>query len=90
MSEKEILRSKDFAQMSAAEIEEARKLIRALVMPDDRRRTRRFAPSMRRLRIDPRRSFRRSLQPGGAIDLEFRAPSSARPRSSRSATFPAR
>jgi len=42
-------------------------------MPEDRRRTRRFAPALRRLRIDARRSFRRSLQPGGAIDLEFRA-----------------
>jgi len=72
MSEKEILRSKDFAQMSAAEIEEARNLIRALVMPDDRRRTRRFAPSSQRVRIDARRSFRRSLQPGGPIDLKFR------------------
>ena len=72
VSEKEILRSKDFAQMSAAEIEEARRLIKALVMPDDARRTRRFAPSPRRARIDARRSFRRSLQPGGAIDLEFR------------------
>ncbi|MBV8442487.1 MAG: VWA domain-containing protein, partial [Hyphomicrobiales bacterium] len=73
MSDKEILRAKDFAQMSAAEIDEARKLIRTLVMPEDRRRTRRFAPSARRIRIDARRSFRRSLQPGGAIDLEFRA-----------------
>jgi uncharacterized protein len=74
MSEKEILRSKDFAQMSAAEIEEARKLIRALVMPDDRRRTRRFAPGHRQFRIDARRSFRRSLQPGGTIDIKFRSP----------------
>ena len=74
MSEKEILRSKDFAQMSAAEIEEARKLIRTLVMPEDRRRTRRFAPGPGQFRIDARRSFRRSLQPGGAIDLKFRSP----------------
>jgi len=74
MSDKEIQRSKDFAQMSAAEIEEARKLIKALVMPEDRRRTRRYAPSAARLeRIDARKSFRRSLQPGGKIDLEFRA-----------------
>ena len=72
VSEKEILRSKDFAQMSAAEIEEARRLIKALVMPDDSRRTRRFAPSPQRVRIDARRSFRRSLQPGGLIDLKFR------------------
>jgi uncharacterized protein with von Willebrand factor type A (vWA) domain len=73
MSEKEVLRTKDFAQMSAAEIEATRKLIKSLVMPEDRRRTRRFAPSRRRIRIDARRSFRHSLQPGGAIDLEFRA-----------------
>ena len=74
MSGAEILRSKDFAQMSAGEIEAARKAIKRLVMPVDRRRTRRFAPGGRRVRIDARRSFRRSLQPGGVIDLEFRSP----------------
>jgi uncharacterized protein len=74
MSGAEILRSKDFAQMSADEIEQARKAIKRLVMPEDRRRTRRFAPGRQRFRIDARRSFRRSLQPGGLIDLEFRAP----------------
>ncbi len=74
MSGAEILRSKDFAQMSADEIEEARKAIKRLVMPEDWRRTRRFAPGGGRARIDARRSFRRSLQPGGVIDLEFRSP----------------
>jgi hypothetical protein len=74
MSDQEILRAKDFAQMTAAEIDEARKRIRALTMPDDRRRTRRFGPTAERLRIDPRRSFRRSLLPGGAINLTYRAP----------------
>jgi uncharacterized protein len=74
MSGAEILRSKDFAQMTAAEIEEARKAISKLAMPDDKRRTRRFAPGGRPARIDARRSFRRSLQPGGVIDLEFRSP----------------
>jgi uncharacterized protein len=74
MSGAEILRSKDFAQMTAAEIEEARKAINRLAMPDDKRRTRRFAPGGRPARIDARRSFRRSLQPGGVIDLEFRSP----------------
>jgi uncharacterized protein len=72
VSEREILRTKDFAQMSAAEIDKARMAIRALVMPEDRRATRRFAPAWRPGRVDARRSFRRSLQPGGAIDLEFR------------------
>jgi uncharacterized protein with von Willebrand factor type A (vWA) domain len=74
VSEQEILRAKDFAQMSAAEIDRARKLIRALVMPDDRRKLRRLVATSRRLRIDPRRSFRRSLQPGGPIALAYRAP----------------
>jgi uncharacterized protein len=73
MSGAEILRRKDFAQMSAAEIEEARKAISRLAMPEDERRTRRFAPGGRPARIDARRSFRRSLQPGGVIDLEFRS-----------------
>jgi uncharacterized protein with von Willebrand factor type A (vWA) domain len=70
----EILRSKDFAQMTAAEIEEARKAIKRLAIPEDKRRTRRFAPGGRPPRIDARRSFRRSLQPGGVIDLDFRSP----------------
>jgi hypothetical protein len=74
VSDQEILRAKDFAQMSAAEIEEARKLIRAMVMPHDRRRVRRFVATSQRARIDPRRSFRRSLQPGGAISLAYREP----------------
>lgn len=74
VSDQEILRAKDFAQMSAAEIEDARKLIRAMVMPDDRRRVRRFVTTSQRIRIDPRRSFRRSLQTGGAIGLAYRAP----------------
>ena len=74
VSDREILRAKDFAQMSAAEIESARKLIRAMVMPDDRRRLRRLQPSGAGGRIDPRRSFRRSLQPGGPIAMAFRAP----------------
>ena len=74
VSDQEILRAKDFAQMTAAEIDHARKLIKAMVMPDDRRRIRRFAPTAQRLRIDPRRSFRRSLLPGGAIGLAYRAP----------------
>ena len=91
VSDQEILRAKDFAQMSAAEIEEARKLIRAMVMPDDRRRVRRFVSTSQRIRIDPRRSFRRSLQPGGAISLAYRERRGAsRRRSSRFATSPAR
>src|SRR5579864_688380 len=74
MSAAEILRRQDFAQMTAVEIEDARRAIKRLVMPEDARRTRRFAPRGRPARIDARRSFRRSLEPGGPIDLEFRSP----------------
>src|SRR5579863_6158158 len=71
MSAAEILQTRDFAQMSAAEIALARALIAKLVMPDDRRRTRRYTPDRSGARVDPRRSFRGSLK--GIIDLEFRA-----------------
>jgi uncharacterized protein len=73
MSDREVLKLKDFAQMSAEEIAKAKRLIAELRLPDDEVRTRRFLPSARG-RIDPRRTFRRSLRAGGAtIDLAFRA-----------------
>ena len=71
MSAAEILQNRDFAQMNAAEIALARKLIAKLVMPNDRRPTRRYTPDRGGRRVDPRRSFRGSLR--GVIDLEFRA-----------------
>ncbi len=74
MSAEETLRAKDFAQMSAAEIAEAKARIARFRLPDDRLRTRRFIADPAGARIDPRRSFRRSLRGGGAIiDLTFRA-----------------
>ena len=72
-SDREVLKAKDFAQMSADEIAKAKRLIAELRLPDDQVRTRRFLPNPRG-RIDPRRTFRRSLRAGGAvIDLAFRA-----------------
>jgi len=79
MSPDEILQGKDFAQMSAAEIAQAKALIARLKLPEDRARTRRFAPDGRGARVDPRRSFRRSLRGGGAIDLTFRSAVERRP-----------
>ena len=79
MSASEILQSKDFAQMSAAEILEAQALISRLVLPNDRKPTRRFKPDASGARVDMRRSFRRSLRGGGLIDLTFRAPIEKRP-----------
>jgi hypothetical protein len=73
VSDRETLKSRDFAQMSAAEIARAKQLIAALRLPDDTVPTRRFEAAHRGLRIDPRRTFRRSLRAGGgAIDLAFR------------------
>ena len=80
MSEAEILQAKDFAQMTAAEIAHARELIARLTLPDDAVKTRRHFASAHGRRIDPRRSFRRTLRDGGAIiDLAFRAPALRHP-----------
>lgn len=73
ISDAEILRRKDFAQMSAAELEDARRLISALRLPDDAVTTRRFAPSSRG-RIDLARTLRASVRSGGdLIELRFKA-----------------
>jgi uncharacterized protein with von Willebrand factor type A (vWA) domain len=73
VSDREMLKSRDFAQMSAAEIARAKKLIADLRLPDDLVATRRFEAAARGARIDPRRTFRRSLRGGGgSIELAFR------------------
>jgi uncharacterized protein with von Willebrand factor type A (vWA) domain len=75
MSEAEVLRGKDFAQMTAAEIARAEAAIARLVLPQDRRATRRLAPDPRGRLIDARASFRRSLRAGGAgMEILRRAP----------------
>jgi uncharacterized protein with von Willebrand factor type A (vWA) domain len=75
MSAEEVLRKKDFAQMSAAEIAQAKDLVARLRLPDDEILTRRLKSDPKGLRIDLRRTFRRSLRSGGAfIDLARRAP----------------
>jgi uncharacterized protein len=74
VSASEILKSRDFAQMSADEINQAKRAIARLRLPDDTVATRRFIPVARGHRIDARRTFRRSLRAGGAIiDLAFKA-----------------
>jgi uncharacterized protein with von Willebrand factor type A (vWA) domain len=79
VSDLEVLRHKDFAQMSAAELEAARRLIAGLKMPDDEAVTRRFAPSPRG-RIDLARTLRASVRSGGdLIELRFRAPKVRKP-----------
>jgi uncharacterized protein len=72
VSDREVLQKKDFAQMSAAEIEAAKAAIRELVLPLDEIRTRRFRGDPRGHLIDLRRTLRASLKAGGAlIDLKY-------------------
>jgi len=67
MSEREVLRSKDFEQMSAAEFAEAARLVRTLVLPEDEVRTRRTRPLARGRKLDPRGTLRRTLRTGGDV-----------------------
>ncbi|MEW6630855.1 MAG: VWA domain-containing protein [Pseudomonadota bacterium] len=70
----EILRGKDFAQMDAAELGEARKAIAKLRMPFDMVSTRRFKPDAQGRRIDPRAMMRGAARTGGALILpKFRS-----------------
>lgn len=79
ISDDEILRRKDFAQMSSAEVEGARRLISAMKMPHDEVTTRRFAPSPRG-RIDLARTLRASVRSGGdLIELRFKKPREKKP-----------
>jgi uncharacterized protein with von Willebrand factor type A (vWA) domain len=68
-SQAERLWRRDFAQMSAAEIDDARRQVARLRLPQDRIPTRRFSPSAERNRFDPRRTLRMSLRNGGELIL---------------------
>lgn len=65
----EVLRGKDFAQMTADEIAAARKAIEAMDLPFDEVRTRRFRTDPRGGRIDPRAMMRGALRTGGTLIL---------------------
>ena len=79
-SDEEVLRKKDFAQMSAAEIAAAKEAIERLALSLHQVKTRRLAPDRRGHRIDLRRTLRASLQGGGAlIDLKRRGPATRMP-----------
>jgi len=72
VSDREVLQKKDFAQMSAAEIAQAKDAIKRLVLQLDEVKTRRLAPSRRGHIIDMRRTLRASMKAGGAlIDLKY-------------------
>jgi uncharacterized protein with von Willebrand factor type A (vWA) domain len=65
----EVLRGKDFAQMNAAEMAEARKAIAAMKLPFDRVATRRFRPDPSGARIDQRAMMRQAMRTGGELIL---------------------
>jgi uncharacterized protein with von Willebrand factor type A (vWA) domain len=67
MSEQERLQQMDFEAMGAAEIAEAKREIRRLVLPLDLRRTRRLRPDQNGPVTDLRRTIRTSLRQGGEI-----------------------
>lgn len=69
LSGKEILRSKDFAQMTAAELREAKAEIARLKLPFDEVATRRFRPDPHGARIDPRAMMRSAMRTGGDLML---------------------
>ena len=80
VSDQEVLRRKDFAQMSAAEIALAKDAIRRMVLPLDETRRRRLVPDRHGHVIDIRRTFRSSMKAGGAlIDLKYRGPGTRLP-----------
>jgi uncharacterized protein with von Willebrand factor type A (vWA) domain len=68
----EVLRRKDFEQMSAAELAEAKAAISRLRLPLDEARIRRTRPSARGRLVDMRATLRASLRNGGIIPLRRR------------------
>ena len=74
-SDREALRTKDFEQMSAAELAEAERAVSALHLPLRDLPTRRLVSDPRGGRVDPRASLRAALRTGpDAIPLRWRSP----------------
>jgi uncharacterized protein len=74
VSEREILRTKDFAQMNAAELTQAKRAIAGMILPFDEVRTRRRMPDPRGRRIDPRATMQAAMRNGGLLLPRFSAP----------------
>lgn len=75
----EVLRRKDFEQMTAAELAEAKAAIARLRLPLDEARSRRTEPSPRGRLVDMRATLRASLRAGGIIPLKRRTHRRHRP-----------
>jgi len=79
-SDREQLRTKDFEQMSAAEVREAEAAIARLRLPLGEVPTRRLSPDRRGRRLDPRATLRATLRAGpGGLELRWRSPASRPP-----------
>lgn len=75
----EVLKAKDFAQMSAAELALAKREITRLRLPDDTARTRRQVRGGAAT-IDLRRTLQKSMRhAGGFIDMAFKEPGEKHP-----------
>jgi uncharacterized protein with von Willebrand factor type A (vWA) domain len=73
-SDREVLRTRDFEQMTAGELAEAERAIDALHLPVRDVPTRRFSPDPRGARIDPRATLRAALRAGpSSIPLRWRS-----------------
>lgn len=75
----EVLRRKDFEQMTAAELAEAKSAIARLRLPLDEALSRRTEPSLRGRLVDMRATLRASLRAGGIIPLKRRTRRRHRP-----------
>lgn len=79
-SSREVLQRMDFDSMSAAELAEAKQMLRELRLPLPLLRTRRHAPSPRGARVHLRATLKESLRKGGdVIPLVRSAPISIHP-----------
>ncbi len=76
----ELLRTRDFAQMTAEELAAARQAITELKLPFDTLATRRFRPDRAGRRIDPRAMMRSASRTGSGLILpQFRSPREVHP-----------
>jgi len=71
-SDREILQSKDFEQMSEAELQIARNMLQKLKLPVPDVRSRRFQASKQQARIDMRKTLQQSLRNSATIPLQFK------------------
>ena len=79
-SAREVLREKDFAQMTVAEINQAKREMAKMTLPLNEVRTRRFQAVNRIAKSDPRRMLAKAMRTGGDLVLpQFREPKMIEP-----------